>query len=116
MKRAADIFAGGDTANLKIHIIVHNAGLVDDHILEAETVEMIDSIFHVNGPCASASDDLATVTLTPHVVRGPFLITQALRPYMPSHDNARIIAVSSIAARMNVPGTSIYSGKYFFVC
>jgi len=92
LKRAADLFAGGDTVHLKIHIIVHNAGLVDDHMLEAETVETINLIFNVN-------------------VRGPFLITQALRPYIPSHDNARIIAVSSIAARTNPPGTSIYGAS-----
>lgn len=92
LKRAADLFAGGDTAHLKIHIIVHNAGLVDDHMLEAETIETINSILNVN-------------------VRGPFLITQALRPYIPSHDNARIIAISSIAARINPPGTSIYGAS-----
>jgi NAD(P)-dependent dehydrogenase (short-subunit alcohol dehydrogenase family) len=42
---------------------------------------------------------------------GPFLITQALRLHIPSHDNARIIAVSSLAARMNTPGTSAYGGE-----
>ena len=54
--------------------------------------------------------------LIAHSVRGPFLITQALRPYIPSHDNARIIAISSIAARINTPGTSIYAGKHLFPC
>ncbi|KIM90608.1 hypothetical protein PILCRDRAFT_84544 [Piloderma croceum F 1598] len=92
LKRAADLFAGGDTSDLKIHIIVHNAALVDDNILEEETAENVNTIFNVN-------------------VRGPFLITQALRPYIPSHDNARIIAVSSIAARINTPGTSIYGAS-----
>jgi len=92
LKRATDLFAGGDTADLKVHIIVHNAALVDDNMLEAETVETINAVFNVN-------------------VRGPFLITQALRPHIPSHDNARIIAVSSVAARINTPGTSIYGAS-----
>jgi NAD(P)-dependent dehydrogenase (short-subunit alcohol dehydrogenase family) len=39
-----------------------------------------------------------------YLVRGTFLITQALRPYIPSHDNARIIVVSSVSARINSRG------------
>jgi 3-oxoacyl-[acyl-carrier protein] reductase len=44
-------------------------------------------------------------------VRAPFLITQALRRHIPSHDNARIIFNSSVSARLCAPGQSIYSGK-----
>lgn len=46
-------------------------------------------------------------------VRGPFLITQSLRPYIPNHDNARIIVISSVSARLNGPGQAIYSGNNF---
>lgn len=53
LKRAADLFAGGDTSDLTIHIIVHNAALVDDNILEEETAENINTIFNVNGSCFS---------------------------------------------------------------
>ena len=53
LKRAAELFAGGDTSDLKIHIIVHNAALVDDSMLEEETAENINTIFNVNGSCFS---------------------------------------------------------------
>jgi NAD(P)-dependent dehydrogenase (short-subunit alcohol dehydrogenase family) len=109
LKRAAELFTGGDISNLKVHIIVHNAAIVDDKMLEAETIESINAVLNING--ASPRDlDIFFLPL-PFLVRGPFLITQALRPYIPSNDNARIIAISSIAARVNVPGTSIYAGE-----
>jgi NAD(P)-dependent dehydrogenase (short-subunit alcohol dehydrogenase family) len=114
LKRAADLFVGGDTSDLKIHIIVHNAALVADNMLEEETAENINAIFNVNGSCFSRCKT-AIPKLIQHTVRGPFLITQALRPYIPSHDNARIIAVSSIAARINTPGTSVYGGEFSLV-
>jgi 3-oxoacyl-[acyl-carrier protein] reductase len=43
-------------------------------------------------------------------VRGPFLITQALRPHIPCHDNARIIFISSVSARICGPGRTMYTG------
>jgi hypothetical protein len=49
LKRAADLFAGGDVPGLKVRIIVYNAALVDGNMLEAETVETINAIFNVNG-------------------------------------------------------------------
>jgi NAD(P)-dependent dehydrogenase (short-subunit alcohol dehydrogenase family) len=56
---------------------------------------------------------LASFTASIHLppVRGPFLITQALRPYIPNHDNARIIMISSVAAKICGPGKAMYSGR-----
>lgn len=55
LKRAAELFAGGDVSGLKIHIIVHNAALVDDNSLEAETVETINAVFNVNGSSSGSN-------------------------------------------------------------
>jgi len=89
---AAKIFSDGDTSKLKVHILVHNAAIAPTAILEEQTIEGIDAVFNVN-------------------VRGTFLITQALRPYIPSHDNARIIVVSSVSARINSREQGIYSAS-----
>jgi len=89
---AAKIFSDGDISKLKVHILVHNAAIYHTTILEKQTIEDFDAVFNVN-------------------VRGIFFITQALRPYIPSHDNARIIVVSSALARINYEGHAVYSAS-----
>jgi len=49
LKSAADIFARGDKSSLRIHIIVHNAAIVVDNTLEAETIENFNTVFNTNG-------------------------------------------------------------------
>jgi NAD(P)-dependent dehydrogenase (short-subunit alcohol dehydrogenase family) len=90
LKAAVDLFADGDASQLKVHILIHNAAAGEFGTVESQTFEGIDRLFQVN-------------------VRAPFLITQALRRHIPSHDNARIIFNSSVSARLCAPGQSIYS-------
>jgi len=90
LKAAVDLFADGDASLLKIHVLIHNAAMTEFGTIETQTLQGIDDLYNVN-------------------VRGTFLITQALRPHIPNHDNARIIVVSSVGARLCGPGRAIYS-------
>jgi len=92
LKASADVFADGDISQLKIHILVHNASDTRFGLLETETWESINDQLQAN-------------------IRGPFLITQALRPHIPSHDNARIIFISSVSARFCGPGQTMYTAS-----
>jgi len=92
LKAAVDLFARGEPSHLKIHILVHNAAISGFATLETETLQGINDMFNNN-------------------VRGTFLVTQALRPHIPNHDNARIIVISSIAARVCGSGQAIYNAS-----
>jgi len=92
LKSSTDLFADGDASQLKIHILVHNASDTRFGYLEMETWESINDQLQTN-------------------IRGPFLITQALRPHIPNHDNARIIFVSSVSSRVCGPGQAMYTAS-----
>ena len=44
-------------------------------------------------------------------VRAPVFITQSLQPLMAKHDNARVIIISSISARLGQATKSAYSAS-----
>lgn len=78
------------TGELKINILVNNAGMGGLVPLAEVTHKTYDNIFNVN-------------------VRGVLLLTVAIRPFIQPH--GRIVNISSVAARSGLPGGSVYSAS-----
>lgn len=74
----------------KIDILVNNAGMGGLKLLPEITVNHYDDIFNVN-------------------VRGVLLLTLAIRPFL--QPRGRIVNISSVAARIGMPGGSVYAAS-----
>ncbi|KAI7784495.1 3-ketoacyl-acyl carrier protein reductase [Diaporthe eres] len=75
---------------LKINILVNNAGMGVMVPLTETTYKTYDDVFNVN-------------------VRGVLLLTIAIQPFIQPH--GRIINISSVAARSGLPGGSVYAAS-----
>ncbi|KAL9048541.1 MAG: hypothetical protein Q9162_007670 [Coniocarpon cinnabarinum] len=73
-----------------VDILVNNAGLILTKTVHDVTPEDFDSIYHLN-------------------VRAPLLLVQKVWPHM--RRPGRIINISSVGARANFPGTSVYASS-----
>ncbi|KAH9994594.1 NAD(P)-binding protein [Xylariaceae sp. FL0662B] len=76
--------------NLKIDIVVNNAGAERVKSLEAVTVDDYNAVYNLN-------------------VRGTILLTQAILPYL--NANGRIINIGSVASRAGFKSVSLYSSS-----
>jgi 3-oxoacyl-[acyl-carrier protein] reductase len=55
LKAAIDLFTDGDSSQLKIHILIHNAAVTEFGTIETQTLQGIDDLFNVNGSSSLTS-------------------------------------------------------------
>ncbi|RKF58106.1 L-xylo-3-hexulose reductase [Erysiphe neolycopersici] len=84
--------AAARISNLKIDIIVNNAGVLTLLKIADINIEAFDLVYHVN-------------------VRGPLLLMKAALPNLPNDRSGRIVNISSISATVGGNGQSIYGGS-----
>ncbi|POS81769.1 hypothetical protein EPUL_006854, partial [Erysiphe pulchra] len=77
--------------NLKLDIIVNNAGIISIAEIADITAEDFERVYSVN-------------------VRGPLLLIKAALPYLPNDRSGRIVNVSSLLATNCVTNRSVYAG------
>ncbi|POS82190.1 hypothetical protein EPUL_006850, partial [Erysiphe pulchra] len=77
--------------NLKLDIIVNNAGIISIAEIADITAEDFERVYSVN-------------------VRGPLLLMKAALPYLPNDRSGRIVNVSSVSATGGGSGQSVYGG------
>ncbi|KAH8714702.1 hypothetical protein BGZ61DRAFT_348433 [Ilyonectria robusta] len=80
---------GGE--NLKVSIIVHNAGVLYLGPIESVRQEEFDRIYRIN-------------------VLGPTLLTGVCKPYLPTDRTGRIVMMSSVNPKIGTPNTTLYTG------
>lgn len=83
--------ANAKTGNLQIDILVHSAALFHAMPLEAVTVEDFYKVYSIN-------------------VLGPILLTQAVKPYLPTDRSGRIVNISSIGSKVGLAYLTLYGG------
>jgi len=84
--------AAAKIPNLRLDIIVNNAGILSIAKVANVTAEDFERVYSVN-------------------VRGPLLLMKAALPYLPNDRSGRIINVSSISATMGGGSQSVYGGS-----
>ncbi|KAG6010687.1 L-xylo-3-hexulose reductase [Claviceps maximensis] len=93
----ADASAGGHDSSFQIDVLINNAGLASNQLLNDEergpiTAEEFHRLYTVN-------------------VLAPLLLTQAVAPYLPRDRSGRIVTVSSVSSSIGYPGQSVYAGS-----
>merc|ERR1712137_669718 len=83
--------AAAKIPNLRLDIIVNNAGIFSLAKIADITVEDFERVYSVN-------------------VRGPLLLIKAALPYLPNDRSGRIVNVSSVSATAGGSEQSIYGG------
>lgn len=78
--------------NLRLDIIVNNAGILSVGNISDCNMEDFDRVYSVN-------------------VRGPLLLMMAALPYLPYDRSGRVVNVSSISATNGLLGQSVYGGS-----
>ena len=89
VQQALNHFAHPKTRKLQIDIIINNAGVASNKLIEDCDAEHFDSLFKVN-------------------VRGPLFLIKAAKPYLPTDRSGRIVNVSSVSASCGFPAQSVY--------
>jgi 3-oxoacyl-[acyl-carrier protein] reductase len=79
------------TGQLQVDILVHSAALFHAMPLEAVTVEDFHKVYAIN-------------------VLGPILLTQAVKPYLPTDRSGRIVNVSSVGSKVGLAYLTLYGG------
>lgn len=74
----------------EIDILVNNAAVISDKMIEDVTLEHFDEVFHLN-------------------VRAPLLMLQAVLPHL--RRPGRVVNISSVGARDGYPGIATYSAS-----
>ncbi|OHE91390.1 short-chain dehydrogenase [Colletotrichum orchidophilum] len=75
----------------QIDILINNAGVAQNNLLPAVTIDQFDVSYRVN-------------------VLGPLLLTQAVHPYLPTDRSGRIVNMSSVSSSAGFPEQSVYGG------
>lgn len=83
--------ANAKTGTLQIDILVHSAALFHAMPLEAVTIEDFHKVYSIN-------------------VLGPILLTQAVKPYLPTDRSGRIVSISSIGSKVGLAYLTLYGG------
>ncbi|KAH8821120.1 hypothetical protein F5884DRAFT_766682, partial [Xylogone sp. PMI_703] len=86
-----DYFTNPDTGKLQIDILINNAGVATNHVLEDITIEQYEWCYRIN-------------------VLGPLLLTQAALPYLPHDRSGRIINMSSVSSTEGFVCQTVYGG------
>ena len=88
---AKNHFSHPKTGKFQIDIIINNAGISINKILEEIKVETFHKQYAVN-------------------VLGPILLIQAALPYLPHDRSGRIVNVSSVSSAIGCEGQTVYGG------
>jgi NAD(P)-dependent dehydrogenase (short-subunit alcohol dehydrogenase family) len=93
---AQNNFSHPKTGRFQIDILINNAGVAGDKLLNDKEKgpieeEQFHKMYNVN-------------------VLAPLLLTQACQPYLPTDRSGRIVNVSSVSSAIGYPGQSIYAG------
>lgn len=83
-------FAHPKTGKFQIDIIINNAGVAGNRLIEEVTCDEFARQYNIN-------------------VRGPLLLVQAALPYLPNDRSGRIVNVSSVSANIGYKSQSIYA-------
>jgi NAD(P)-dependent dehydrogenase (short-subunit alcohol dehydrogenase family) len=89
--KAAKVHFADSQGNVKIDIIVNNAGVGGDYALGDVPVSEFHRIYSVN-------------------VLAPIMVTQALLPFLPHDRSGRIVNISSVASSMGFKTHTLYGG------
>lgn len=84
--------AAAKIPNLRLDIIVNNAGILSMAKVADITAEEFERVYSVN-------------------VRGPLLLMKAALPYLPNDRSGRIVNVSSVSATFGASSQSVYGGS-----
>lgn len=84
-------FAHPKTGKLVIDIIINNAGVAENQVLEQVTTESFHKQYNIN-------------------VLGPILLLQAALPYLPHDRSGRIVNLSSVSSSLGFVGQTVYGG------
>ncbi|KAF2872772.1 hypothetical protein BDV95DRAFT_491736 [Massariosphaeria phaeospora] len=88
---AKNRFAHPKTGKFQLEIIINNAGVARNGVIEEISSEEFARQYNVN-------------------VRGPLLLLQAALPYLPHDRSGRIVNVSSVSSVLGYASQSIYGG------
>jgi 3-oxoacyl-[acyl-carrier protein] reductase len=83
--------ANPKTNALQVDILVHSAALFHAMPLEAVTTEDFYKVYSIN-------------------VLGPILLTQAVKPYLPTDRSGRIVCLSSVGSKVGLQYLTLYGG------
>ncbi|KAI1875892.1 uncharacterized protein JN550_001388 [Neoarthrinium moseri] len=83
--------AHAKTGTLQVDILIHSAALFHAMPLEAVTVEDFHKVYSIN-------------------VLGPILLTQAVKPYLPTDRSGRIVSLSSVGSKVGLAYLTLYGG------
>lgn len=84
-------FSTSETGKFQIDILINNAGVATNHVLEDITIEQYDWCYRIN-------------------VLGPLLLTQAALPYLPHDRSGRIVNMSSVSSTEGFVSQTVYGG------
>ncbi|KAK6081514.1 short chain dehydrogenase [Seiridium cupressi] len=84
--------ANAKTGTLQVDILVHSAALFHAMPLEAVTIEDFHKVYSIN-------------------VLAPILLTQAVKPYLPTDRSGRIVCISSIGSKVGLAYLTLYGGS-----
>ncbi|KAL9006406.1 MAG: hypothetical protein Q9188_000811 [Gyalolechia gomerana] len=84
-------FSHPKTGKLAIDVIINNAGVAEDQLLQDVTAESFHMQYSVN-------------------VLGPILLLQAALPYLPNDRSGRIVNLSSVSSSLGFVGQTVYGG------
>jgi len=88
---AKNKFQHPKTGRFQLDIIVNNAGVAGNKLVEQVDCDDFARQYHVN-------------------VRGPLLLVQAATPHLPTDRSGRIVNVSSVSSSVGYRGQSVYGG------
>jgi 3-oxoacyl-[acyl-carrier protein] reductase len=89
---AKNHFSHPKTGSFQIDIIVNNAGVAKNQVLQDVTIEEFERVYRIN-------------------VLGPLLLMQAAMPYLPHDRSGRIINLSSMSSTSGLAQQTVYGGS-----
>ncbi|KAI4201798.1 MAG: hypothetical protein LQ350_002998 [Teloschistes chrysophthalmus] len=88
---AKNHFSHPKTGKFQIDIIINNAGVAGDQLLQDITTDAFHQQYNIN-------------------VLGPILLLQAALPYLPNDRSGRIVNLSSVSSSLGFSGQTVYGG------
>ncbi|TAQ91440.1 hypothetical protein B7494_g192 [Chlorociboria aeruginascens] len=89
---AKNHFSHPKSGKFQIDILINNAGISINQVLEETTLENYESTYRIN-------------------VLGPLLLMKEVLPYLPHDRSGRVVNVSSVSSTMGFVGQSVYGGS-----
>ncbi|CAK4034800.1 Versicolorin reductase [Lecanosticta acicola] len=85
-------FSHPKTGQLRVDIVINNAGVASKNRLEECTAAEFARLYHVN-------------------VRGPLMLLQAVLPHLPHDRSGRVVNLSSVSSSLGFEGDGMYGGS-----